>query len=83
MAENNDPLRDFFYTFNADGTGEMQDSLMDEPVDLSWEIYDNVLTIYEHTQFSMPVDWDFGVVDDVLYLRGIGHRLAPRFIRRD
>jgi len=76
-------LSDFFYTFNADGTGEMQHTLMDEPVDLSWEIYDDILTIHEYSRGGMPQPWDFGVVGDTLYLRGIGLRQAPRLIRRD
>jgi len=76
-------IRPFFYTFNADGTGEMQHSLMDEPVDLSWEIYDDILTIERHTQFGRPEDWYFGVLDDALYLRNRIYPQSPRFIRRD
>jgi len=76
-------IRPFFYTFNADGTGEMQHSLMDEPVDLSWEIYDDILTIHEHARGGRPLDWDFGVVDDALYLRSRIYPQAPRLIRRD
>jgi len=83
IAGRGDDPRDFFYTFNADGTGEMQNTLMDEPVDLSWEIYDDILIIERHTRAGRPQPWDFGVVDDALYLLDMVRGQSPRFIRRD
>jgi len=74
---------DFRYTFHADGTGVHQYPFDDEPVDITWEIDDDVLTILRHSELATPIRWNFGVLDDVLYLRGIGLQQSPRFIRNN
>jgi len=46
---------------------------------MTWETSDNVLTITRYD--GVESRWTFGVLDDTLYLRGIGLGQAPRFVR--
>ena len=79
---NRDTTGGLWYTFYSDGTGTMlRNPATSEFVNMTWTTQDDVLTILRFD--GVESNWTFGVLDDILFLRGVELHQSRRFVREN